>query len=57
MRHGLNKDLGFLDADRIENIEVGEVAKLMTDGSNCDHGFYLALPFGTANGEGNDGIR
>ena len=32
MRHGLNKDLGFTDADRIENIRrVGEVAKLMTD--------------------------
>ncbi|MEO5939110.1 MAG: adenylyl-sulfate kinase, partial [Sphingomonas sp.] len=31
-RHGLNKDLGFNDADRIENIRrVGEVAKLMTD--------------------------
>jgi len=28
----LNKDLGFTDADRIENIRrVGEVAKLMTD--------------------------
>jgi bifunctional enzyme CysN/CysC len=32
LRHGLNKDLGFTDADRIENIRrVGEVAKLMTD--------------------------
>ena len=32
MRHGLNKDLGFTDADRIENIRrVGEVAKLMAD--------------------------
>ncbi|MBW8842316.1 MAG: sulfate adenylyltransferase subunit CysN [Sphingomonadales bacterium] len=32
VRHGLNKDLGFTDADRIENIRrVGEVAKLMTD--------------------------
>ena len=32
MRHGLNKDLGFTEADRIENIRrVGEVAKLMTD--------------------------
>jgi len=32
IRHGLNKDLGFSDADRIENIRrVGEVAKLMTD--------------------------
>ncbi|WP_159978186.1 MULTISPECIES: sulfate adenylyltransferase subunit CysN [unclassified Novosphingobium] len=33
VRHGLNKDLGFTEADRIENIRrVGEVAKLMTDG-------------------------
>ena len=32
VRHGLNKDLGFTDTDRIENIRrVGEVAKLMTD--------------------------
>lgn len=32
IRHGLNKDLGFTDADRVENIRrVGEVAKLMTD--------------------------
>jgi bifunctional enzyme CysN/CysC len=33
VRHGLNKDLGFTDADRVENIRrVGEVARLMTDG-------------------------
>ena len=32
IRHGLNKDLGFTEADRIENIRrIGEVAKLMTD--------------------------
>ena len=32
IRHGLNKDLGFTDADRIENIRrIGEVSKLMTD--------------------------
>jgi bifunctional enzyme CysN/CysC len=32
VRHGLNKDLGFTQADRVENIRrVGEVAKLMTD--------------------------
>ena len=32
VRHGLNKDLGFTDADRIENIRrIGEVARLMTD--------------------------
>jgi len=32
VRHGLNKDLGFTEVDRIENIRrVGEVARLMTD--------------------------
>lgn len=32
LRHGLNKNLGFSAADRIENIRrAGEVAKLMTD--------------------------
>ncbi len=32
VRHGLNKDLGFTDADRIENIRrIAEVAKLMVD--------------------------
>ena len=33
VRHGLNRDLGFTEADRVENIRrVGEVAKLMLDG-------------------------
>jgi bifunctional enzyme CysN/CysC len=32
VRHGLNRDLGFTAADRVENIRrVGEVARLMTD--------------------------
>jgi bifunctional enzyme CysN/CysC len=32
VRHGLNRDLGFTDADRVENIRrVGEVGKLMTE--------------------------
>ena len=32
VRHGLNKDLGFTETDRIENIRrVGEVTKLMSD--------------------------
>jgi bifunctional enzyme CysN/CysC len=32
VRHGLNKDRGFTEADRIENVRrVGEVAKLMAD--------------------------
>jgi bifunctional enzyme CysN/CysC len=32
VRHGLNRDLGFTDVDRVENIRrVAEVARLMTD--------------------------
>jgi bifunctional enzyme CysN/CysC len=32
MRHGLNRDLGFTDADRVENIRrVGEVARLFVE--------------------------
>ncbi|MEQ1930037.1 MAG: sulfate adenylyltransferase subunit CysN [Parvularculaceae bacterium] len=32
VRHGLNKDLGFTDVDRVENIRrVGEAARLMVD--------------------------
>ncbi len=32
VRHGLNRDLGFTDTDRVENIRrVGEVARLMAD--------------------------
>jgi bifunctional enzyme CysN/CysC len=32
VRHGLSKDLGFTQADRVENIRrIGEVARLMTD--------------------------
>ncbi|WP_210358893.1 sulfate adenylyltransferase subunit CysN [Sphingomonas beigongshangi] len=41
IRHGLNRDLGFADADRIENIRrVGEVAKLM-----CDAGLIVLTAF------------
>jgi bifunctional enzyme CysN/CysC len=32
VRHGLNRDLGFTEADRVENVRrVGEVSKLMVD--------------------------
>ena len=32
LRHGLNRDLGFSDADRVENVRrAGEVARLMAD--------------------------
>jgi bifunctional enzyme CysN/CysC len=41
IRHSLNRDLGFSDADRIENIRrVGEVAKLM-----CDAGLIVLTAF------------
>ena len=33
IRHGLNRDLGFTDSDRVENIRrIGEVSKLMLEG-------------------------
>ena len=32
VRHGLNRDLGFTESDRVENIRrIGEVAKLMAE--------------------------
>ncbi len=32
VRHGLNRDLGFTEVDRVENIRrIGEVAKLMIE--------------------------
>jgi bifunctional enzyme CysN/CysC len=41
VRHGLNRDLGFNDADRVENIRrVAEVAKLM-----CDAGLICLVSF------------
>ena len=41
IRHGLSRDLGFSDADRVENIRrVGEVAKLM-----CDAGLIVLTAF------------
>ena len=41
VRHGLNKDLGFTDKDRVENIRrVAEVAKLM-----CDAGLIVITAF------------
>ena len=41
IRHGLNKDLGFTDNDRVENIRrVAEVAKLM-----CDAGLIVITAF------------
>jgi hypothetical protein len=52
VRHGLNKNLGFTEADRVENIRrVAEVAKLMVDaGLIVLHGLHLALPRGAADG-------
>ena len=41
VRHGLNKDLGFKDEDRVENIRrISEVAKLM-----CDAGLIVLTAF------------
>ena len=57
VRHGLNRDLGFTDADRVENIRrVAEVARLMTDAGlvvlvSAD----LPLPPGPTDGQGTDG--
>ena len=46
VRHGLNKDLGFTAADRVENIRrIAEVAKLMVDaGLIVAHRVHLAVP-------------
>ncbi len=46
VRHGLNKDLGFTDADRVENIRrVTEVSKLMVDaGLITLVSFHFAVP-------------
>ena len=46
IRQGLNKDLGFTDADRVENIRrIGEVAKLFVDaGLIVTASLHLALP-------------
>jgi bifunctional enzyme CysN/CysC len=45
LRHGLNKDLGFSDADRVENIRrAGEVAKLLVDAGVIVVGAFIS-PF------------
>ena len=52
VRHGLNRDLGFTDADRVENIRrVGEVAKLFVDaGADRAVLVHLAVPRRAADG-------
>ena len=52
VRHGLNKDLGFTDTDRVENIRrVAEVARLMVDaGPARARVVHLALPVRASNG-------
>ena len=52
VRHGLNRDLGFTDADRVENIRrVAEVSRLMADAGLIVHGLvHLAVPGGAAHG-------
>ena len=56
VRHGLNKDLGFTEADRIENIRrVGEVAKLMADaGPDRPDRLHLAVPRRARDGPSDD---
>jgi len=47
IRHGLNKDLGFTDVDRVENIRrIAEVAKLMVDAGLIVSTAFIS-PFGS----------
>ena len=57
VRHGLNKDLGFTDADRVENIRrVAEVARLFVRRRPDRPGLlHLAVPQRAAIGAGDDG--
>ena len=59
IRHGLNKDFRFTDADRVENIRrVGEVAKLMTDaGLIVITALISALSRGAHYGKADDASR
>ncbi len=46
VRHGLNKDLGFTDADRVENIRrISEISKLMLDAGLIVIASFIS-PFG-----------
>ena len=48
VRHGLNRDLGFSDLDRTENIRrIAEVARC---GIDCNYSFYLTLKIRSRNG-------
>ena len=54
VRHGLNKDLGFTETDRIENIRrVGEVARLMTDAGLIVITTFLSVSLRTRYGKEN----
>jgi bifunctional enzyme CysN/CysC len=59
VRHGLNRDLGFTDEDRVENIRrIGEVARLMADaGPGGAVGLHLAVPRGPRAGARADARR
>ncbi len=53
LRHGLNRDLGFTEADRVENIRrVGEVAKLM-----LESGLIVVCSFISPYRAERDGVR
>ena len=59
VRHGLNRDLGFTEADRVENIRrVAEVARLMADaGLIVLVVLHLAVPRRAPDGARDDGGR
>ncbi len=59
VRHGLNRDLGFTDADRVENIRrVAEVARLMADaGLIVLVSFISPVPLRAADGARADAAR
>jgi adenylylsulfate kinase-like enzyme len=59
VRPGLNKDLGFTNTDRVENIRrVGQVAKLMTGcGSYSNCSLYISFPIRARHGTADDGFK
>jgi bifunctional enzyme CysN/CysC len=56
VRHGLNRDLGFTDADRVENIPPRWRGCQANDRGGADRGLlvYLAVPRRTSDGAGID---
>ena len=55
VRHGLNKDLGFTEADRIENIRrIGGGETNGRSGVNCSFCIYQSVPGRTPDGPRDD---